>query len=266
MTSAIDIRRIMAGLAAEHLSEDWDNVGLIIGRADRQVERILISLDYTEKTRLEAVEKGCQMVITHHPPIFSKLNKINDQTPVGRLILGTIASDISIYSAHTNLDYADGGTSDALFEILGLSEKDTLMMPNIHGKSLGRVGSFSRDYSLEQVCALVKEKLGVSTLKCVGNPEAVVKKAAIMPGSGATGEFFASALAKDVDVYITGDLKYHDALDAAALGLNVIDATHFATENIVCEYIKKHLEKNLEENKSAEIILSEASEPPFNFM
>jgi len=256
----------MRELAPEYLSESWDNTGLIIGRGEREIDKILISLDYTENTLREAIEKNCQMVITHHPPIFSKLNKINDKTPVGRLIIDTIKNDISVYSAHTNLDCAKGGTNDALFDILELEGKEGFMPAGEYGERLGRTGFFSQEYSLGQVCEIVKEKLGIGTIKCVGSLEDQVKKAAIMTGSGATGEFFTRAMAAGADVYITGDLKYHDALDAMAMGLNVIDATHFATENIVCKYIKEYLEKNLKAGGSVEIILSETSKPPFEFV
>ena len=266
MISCKDVIMLMNKLAPEHLSESWDNTGLIIGRRDRQAERILISLDYTFKTLGEAIDKNCQMVITHHPPIFSKISKINDDTPIGRLILESAKNDICVYSAHTNLDFAAGGTNDILFDILGLSEKEPFMPANEYGESLGRVGVFTQEHSLGQVCEFVKEKLGISTLKCVGDPKSKALKAAIMTGSGASGPFFAQAMAKEADVYITGDLKYHDALGAAAMGLNIIDATHFATENIVCESIKNYLEKNWSNGCNAEVILSETSAPPFKFV
>ena len=266
MVDCKEIIEIMRRLAPEQTCEAWDNVGLIIGGEDAPVERILISLDYTEKTRAEAVERKCQMVITHHPPIFSKLARINGNTPLGRLIMDTIKSGISVYSAHTNLDYAAGGTDDTLFEALGLLEKEYLMPPNIHGQRLGRTGCFAKDFTLGEVCELVKEKLGVEAVKCVGNLDALVSKAATVAGSGASAEFFANTLAAGADVYITGDLKYHEALDAAAMGLNIIDATHFATENIVCKSIKNYLEENLEKGKNVEIILSETSEAPFKFI
>ena len=266
MISAKDVRVIMISLAAEYLCEEWDNVGLIIGRARQQVERILISLDYTENTRLEAIEKGCQMVITHHPPIFSKINKITDETVSGKLLLDTIQSDICVYSAHTNLDCSAGGTADALYDALELCDEEDFLKHPVYDKSFGKIGYFQQEYNLEQVCQLVKHRLGISTVKYVGNPEEKVKKIALMPGSGMAGEFLQRAISAEVDVYITGDVKYHDAMDAAAQGLNIIDATHFATENIVCEYIKNHLERNWEDGKSAEILLAETSQPPFKFI
>jgi dinuclear metal center YbgI/SA1388 family protein len=233
-----DIIHIVERIAPPEYAENWDNSGFLCGERDAEITGVLISLDYTEDTLKEAVSKGCNMVISHHPFIFSTLSAINSDTPVGRLIMDTCKMGVNVYAAHTSLDYADGGTNDVLFDLLGLKNKDIFMPVNNFDKGLGRVGYTGSPVRYMDFVKLVKDKLKLKHIKYIGNPQVVIHKVALLTGAGAVREFIAQAVKCNADAYVTGDLKYHDALDALALGLNIIDGTHFATEIIVCDRLK----------------------------
>src|SRR5689334_11051717 len=113
-------------LAPSSLALEWDNVGLLVGESNRAVNKALIALDATDQVVEEAVTKGADLIITHHPVIFHPVKRVTDQTVLGRRLLKLIKNNISVYSAHTNLDIANGGVNDVLFELLGLRDKEPM--------------------------------------------------------------------------------------------------------------------------------------------
>lgn len=225
----------------ESLKESWDNVGLMTGDRAQEISKVLVCLDATSDTVKEAADFGAELIISHHPLIFSPVKKIVENEENGSILRTLIRNDISVYSLHTNFDKARGGMNDLLCEKLGLSDvreylDEELKFPS--GKDIenfGRVGELSSPMTLDDFADYVKMSLDCRALKLFGDGGDRVSKVALCTGSG--GDMIYAAYNSGADVYLTADLGHHDAQTAAELGLNLIDAGHFETENIICEFL-----------------------------
>ena len=240
-------REIMQVIEAAYPREaalDFDNVGLLAGRAEKEVERVYIALDATDAVIDRAAEAGADMLITHHPLIFSPLKKITDEDFISRQILKLIQNDISYYAMHTNYDVL--GMAELSEKILGIQDTEVLdvtMEKEGKPEGIGRVGKLEKPMTLEECCVYVKHKLNLGSLKVFGDMSAEVSRLAISPGSGKTA--VPAALAKGADVLVTGDIGHHDGLDAVEQGLAIIDAGHYGTEYIFIDDMKHFLEEKL---------------------
>ena len=223
MATVADILEFMDTVAPRELKMEWDNVGLLCGGKDRPVTKILVALDPFEHVCREAASWGAELLVTHHPLIFSAPKSITDDTSVGRSIQLLCAHGISSINAHTNLDCAQGGVNDVLAAALGLTDAAV-----IGGENLLRAGQFAAE--LPAFLAHVKEKLGCQGLRYVdgGKP---VRKVAV--GGGSCAGAIPEVVAAGCDTFVTADVKYNQLWDAKELGLNLIDAGHFQTENPV---------------------------------
>jgi len=223
----------------------WDNVGLLVGDGGGTATAVLVSLDIDGEVVGEAVAKRAELIVTHHPVIFGGIKDINTGTEQGRLLQKLIRNGISVYSAHTNLDSADGGTSDALFETLGLDEKEILTFDGI---GLGRAGRCRRGLPLREYSGYVKAVLDAAHIKWAGEPDMIIKKVGLAAGTASGMKYFDEAVKAGCDCYITGDVSFHEARDAAGMGLGIIDAGHFATEipvvGALCGFFEKISERN----------------------
>lgn len=341
-----DIARILEMYFPLKLAEDWDNVGLQTGSLDRVAQRILVCLDLTETILKKAEEDNTNLIITHHPLLIKAVKCINMDKPLGRMIERLIKNDITVYSAHTNLDAGTKGLNQLLAETLGLSDIEPLdhikaerylklvvfvpvdhmetvrqaineagagfignysdcsfrtrgtgtfkpqpgtspfigttgqleevneyrletivpekniqtvisNMKKVHpyeevaydlyplanegpGYSLGRKGKLQSGAILEEFALQVKNRLGLNSVRIVGDLKRSIHRVAVVSGAGA--EFINKVKAQDIDLLVTGDLKYHEARDAEMIGLAVIDAGHQGTEEIMVPYIKTLLE------------------------
>lgn len=356
-----DIINIIKNFAPESLQEKWDNTGLNVGDRNREVKKILFALDAVDNVIDEAIEKGVDMIVTHHPMLlFVDLKNITTDTEIGKRIYKLIQNNISLYCAHTSLDIAFGGTNDVLSNIIELSDIEILektqsekifkvavyapkenceeikkamgdacggiignyshcsftvegegnfkplsgsnpyigtedviekvnevkieiivnenniskvinaihnvhpyeepaidIIPtNIKGKEygIGRIGNIKEEMTFKEFATFVKNRLGLDSMRIIGNENKLVKRCALCTGAGT--DFFSIAKSKGADVYITGDVKFHEAQKAIAMDLCLIDGTHYATENIampiLADYVKKHIE-----NENIEILISE---------
>ncbi|MEA4816001.1 MAG: Nif3-like dinuclear metal center hexameric protein [Lachnospiraceae bacterium] len=340
-----DIINILEELAPLYIAEDWDNPGLIIGNRNKTVENILIALDATNAVVDEAISKDVDLIITHHPLIFGAIKKVNSDSSLGNVIMKLIKNDIAVYSAHTNLDIAKGGTNDALAELLTLKnvrmlketgrgeyykvavytprgfeekmvsaicqagaghigrysdctfrsegngtfkagedtnpfigekgsfetvleykiesvvKKESLQdvikaMLDVHpyeepaydiyklkgvgeAYGIGRIGELESELSFGDFALNVKKRLGLDALKLTGSLDKRVNTVALCTGSGF--EYYDEAVSLGADVYITADVRYHDAQKAVEKGVPVIDATHYASENIIVPVLCKHI-------------------------
>ena len=224
---------------------DWDNVGLLAGRRDKEVKKVLLALDATDEVIRTAVEGEADMLITHHPLIFSPLKSVTDEDFVSRRILELIQKDISYYAMHTNYDVL--GMAGLAERILGLKDAQVLDVTeerNGREEGIGRIGSLEKEMTLRECCGYVRRCLKLDSVKVFGNLEKGVQRLAVSPGSGKSA--IAPALQKGADVLVTGDIGHHDGLDAWEQGLAVIDAGHYGTEYIFMEDMKAFLEKRLE--------------------
>ena len=223
---------------------DFDNVGLLAGRTEKEVKRVYIALDATDAVIDRAVEAGADMLITHHPLIFSPLKKVTDEDFVSRRVVKLIQNDISYYAMHTNYDVL--GMAELAEKILGIRNTEVLditMEKDGKPEGIGRIGELEKPMTLEECCVYVKHKLNLGSLKVFGDMQAEVSRLAISPGSGKTA--IAAAIAKGADVLVTGDIGHHDGLDAVEQGLSVIDAGHYGTEYIFIDDMRRLLEDKL---------------------
>lgn len=260
-----DIISYMEELAPVSMAEEWDNSGFLIGNRDGFTDAIVLSLDFNEASIEKAIEVGAKLIITHHPVFLQPLKSINTDDALGRRIIRAIENGISVYSAHTNLDYAKGGTNDELFRILELTNKigfvPSAKNPDI---AMGRIGNLPYEMSLEDFSAYIGQKLGTNLIRYTGDGSKIIRKIALCTGAGAGNVFFYTAIEKGCDAYLTSDIKYHQALDALDMGLPLIDATHYATEVIVSKSLKKYLEGMfLKDNIDLKIYELEENLQPF---
>lgn len=359
-----DICNTMEKIAPSFMAEKWDNIGLLVGRKEREVQRILLALDATPDVIQEAIDNDVDMIITHHPVPFRPVSRINSDNLVGRQILDLIENKIALFTAHTNLDATTGGTADAVADLLGLKEQKLLtqlgeeklfklvvfvpeknaehlrqvigdagaghignyshcsfsvsgegtflpqagsdphigqqgnlekvnevrietivpssqvgevikVMLNAHpyeevaydlyplyleGKPFGagKVGYLESVMSLESFAKVVKEKLQLNSIQYVGNPARNIKKVALCTGSAM--DFIDDAKSSGADVYLTGDIKYHEASDTISDGLALINASHFGTEFLILQMLEEKL-NNIFTN--VDIIRTKVQKDPF---
>jgi len=235
MASVKDIYNYLDRRAPFALQMSFDNAGFLVGRRAAAVSRLLVSLDITEEIIGEAVETGCQLIVSHHPIIFHPARSVTDVDPVGRCVLALAENRIAAICAHTNLDAVEGGVNDALALRLGLTHIAQLHQDGVDPQGrpygIGRVGEISSFPDAGSFAAFVKDRLNAQGLRLedAGRP---VHRVAV--GGGACGDMLTDALEKGCDTFVTADVKYNVFLDARAMGLNLIDAGHFSTENVVC--------------------------------
>lgn len=233
MTTVSDILKYVETLAPPYMKEDWDHIGLNCGRMDTEVTKILIALDPSEEACQEAKDFGAQLLLTHHALIWTP-DFITDQDSQGRRILFLIENGIACINAHTNLDLTPGGVNDVLAAKLGLGDIEVIspVGTDEHGNPYGllRKGTVPKQ-SMDAFLAHVKNALGCQGLRYV-NPNKSVHRIAV--GGGACGGCLPEAAAAGCDTFVTSDIKYNQFRDAYDLGLNLIDAGHFHTENPVC--------------------------------
>ena len=177
----IDVINLLNDLANESLALDWDNVCLIIGDTDSTVKNVLVALDINDKVYKEAVELGANLIITHHPYIFEPIKKINSGTMQGRVLLGLIRNNISVYTMHTNLDIAGGGTNDVLCGMLKLNNVQGLYEVS-DGNYLGRVGDLDSYRHILNFTEDIRYILNLRHVNCVIGNITHVKKVALCTG------------------------------------------------------------------------------------
>jgi len=236
MPDVNEILKYLFSVAPERYRMDGDNVGLMCGHADRRVTRLLVALDATLAVAEEAKTRGCELVVTHHPLIFGGTDTVSDATLTGRRVLAYLENGLAVISMHTNLDCAPGGVNDVLAERLGL--QDLRIMPNYDDTPyLIRYGEVA-EQTLADFVSFVKQRLACDGLRFVDGGQSVRRVAV---GGGSCGEFLTQVREKlGCDTFVTADVKYHQFADAKELGLNLIDAGHFETENPVCaELVQK---------------------------
>jgi len=245
MTTVKQVIDIIDQIAPFSLAESWDNSGLQAGDPGWPVTKILIALDVTDKALAEAAKLGCDMLVTHHPLIMSPEKQIDFSRMPGSAILASARSRIAVVSAHTNLDKARDGLNDLLAQKLGIQCTHVFLADAKEGVSagqiqgLGRTGQLGRAMTLEQLAYQVKDQLGISRVRIIGHPGNMISTAALCSGSG--GSLTAHFLSSGMDVYITGDLKYHEARDIECHGKSAVDVGHFSSESIAVELLKNRL-------------------------
>lgn len=239
-----DIIYKLEELSPPQYAAKWDNVGLLVGRKEKEVQSIYIALDATDEVISRAIECEADMLITHHPMIFSPLKSVCADNFIGRRVLKLAKHDISYYAMHTNFDVM--GMADAAADIISMTKRDVLEVTfedEIGTEGFGRIGRLPEIMSLIEVCDFVKERFELDNVKVFGDLDATCEIAAIAPGSGKS--FVEKAVEGGADVIITGDIDHHDGIDAVAQGINVIDAGHFGIEKIFVPYMEEYLRREI---------------------
>lgn len=242
MVTVQDVFSYLDQIAPVRYQMDFDNAGLLIGDPNAPVTRILTALDITDDVIAEAEEWGAQLIVSHHPMVFHALHQVREDDLTGRKVLRMARSAIAAICMHTNLDIADGGVNDALMTALD-AEITGLLEPagtDENGNSLGcgRIGNLTQPMTLDAFLPFVVSRLHVTGLRyCSGGQP--VSKIAVCGGSG--GSMLELAAQEGCDTLVTADVKYDRFLAAKELGINLIDADHFCTENVVIPVIAEKL-------------------------
>ena len=237
MTTVSQVLDYMQALAPTQGKMDWDNVGLLCGSGAATVTKIMVALDPFEHVCHEAAAWGAELLVTHHPLIFRPTGSVTDETSVGRSIMTLCRTGISAICAHTNLDCAEGGVNDVLAQKLGLTDVTPIPHHGTCAPGLLRCGCVKAQ-SLDDFLAHVKTTLVCEGLRYVAGGKPVCKVAV---GGGSCADGMLAALAAGCDTLVTSDVRYNQFWDAQELGLNLIDAGHFHTENPVVPVLAQKL-------------------------
>ena len=249
MTTVNEIIKLIEKTAPLSLAYPWDNSGLLIGARGKEVNRIYITLDTNKYTADEAVRLGADMIVSHHPIMFGGIKQIDCDSPSGYVISELIKHDIALYAAHTSMDCAAGGINDMLAERLGITGTEIIEEnPDFAGCGLGRIGTV-KEQNLKDFAETVKAALNTPFVRMSGDPEKIIKRAAV--GGGACDDLIPAARMMGADVMVTADMKYHITMDSVESGIAVIDAGHYPTEVFVTDIFK-----NILKDCGAELVIS----------
>lgn len=263
MTTVKNITNEIEKIAPKFLQESYDNVGLMVGDENKEINKVLLALDCTKEVINEAREYSCDLIITHHPLLFKSPKNITIGDLVGEKVISLIKDDISLYSCHTNLDSAKDGINETIVRLLGF-ESSLIIEPSqvksYEEAGIGRIVQLPKVMLLEDIIKLLKEKLNIKHMRVVRGTEEV-KKIAIINGSGQ--DLFYKAKKLGADCIISGDTTYHFASDFKEMGISIIDAGHFSTEWIpflkTLEFLKDKFPK-------VEFINSKQCFDPYEFI
>lgn len=245
-------------LAPSALAEEWDNVGLLVGRHNQPARRVLVALELRDEVLGEAREAGCDAVVTHHPPIFPTLAALTDGGTASELVLRAAEGRVAVIAAHTNLDAAAGGLNDVMAGLLGITPQGALV-PSADDPScgLGRVGPVPAT-TLGALVERVRAGFGGAGVTFAGDPFARVERLACCTGSG--GSLIDAARDAEADAYVTSDLRYHDA--DRAEGLPLVCVPHARAERVAMKRWTKSLEQALAPD-GVEVHFAEADTDPW---
>lgn len=232
MVTVKDIYELIDSIAPFSLQESYDNSGLVVGSFENSVKKVILALDITKSVANEAVQKDCDLVISHHPVIFNGLKQLDPENPA--VILA--GNGVSAVCMHTNFDIASGGMNDILCEKLGFAPIEPLAVEN--GLSIGYICESENGIMPQELAKKIKLALGNKVVRFV-DTEKPLKRIAVCSGSG--GSFLPCAVNKNADAYITGDVKHDVFIDAYNNDICLVDAGHYYTENIFYDFIKSKL-------------------------
>lgn len=218
------------------LSCDWDNDGLMVCVSpDKEVKKILLALDVTPAVAEYAVKIGADLIISHHPLIFSGIKRMDGHDGTSRKVISLIQNDIAVMSFHTRLDAADGGVNDILASLFSLSDVEKF---GVDGDTAARIGTLPKPMAFEDFCRLVKDTLSAPSV-CGAKGSDTVSRLAVLGGSGK--DYICEAQKMGADTYLTGEVNYNYLLEAAENGLSVITAGHYHTEAPSAAFFEKTL-------------------------
>ncbi|MBR6765044.1 MAG: Nif3-like dinuclear metal center hexameric protein [Clostridia bacterium] len=240
MPTVNDVVEQIEKIAKPAYAYEWDNCGLLVGDRSQVVSKVLITLDITKEVVKEAIDNDCNMIISHHPLIFKGIKVVSNDTYEGEIISLLFKNDIALYCAHTSLDIAVGGVNDALCDALGLKNVDNIEPAIVFDGdvlSCGRRGLLSCVLNKRELIDFVKNKTGASAVN-YSLEDKSYSKIALCTGAG---EEFAFDNA-DCDVFITGEIKYHTALELKRRNISFIAVGHYYSEVHFARYFSASLQ------------------------
>ena len=252
-----EVINVLEKFAPSSLAEKWDNVGLLAGRMDRAVNRIMLALDPGSEVIQECISGKIDLLITHHPLIFSGMKSVTREDFIGRRVYDLIQNDICYYAMHTNFDVV--AMAEAVSEQLELINSEPLEICIVNEEKregIGRIGELKKTMLLEEFAVFVKEQCNISGIKIFGEYDRKVRRIALVPGSGK--DYIEEAIHRKADVFLTGDIGHHNGLDALEQGIAVVDAGHYGLEKVFSCYMADFLEK---EFPQAEIKIAKEESP-----
>ena len=234
-----EIINSIESVAPRSAQEEWDNSGMQVGDTGREIHSALLTTDVTPEVVDEAIMRGCELIVSHHPLLFHGLKQVCGQTPQARIVETAIKHDIAIYSAHTNLDSVIGGINTRLAEMLGLERIRGLVVSGLEGSGLGAIGQLPQAMTYPEFIERVRDTLDCTYIRYTRPARETVQTVALCGGSGA--EFIGTAIEQGADVYLTADCKYHEFQDADGR-IGLIDIDHWISERHAREIFRDIIE------------------------
>ena len=256
-----EITRALEAFAPLDIQESWDNSGLLIGSPQDPVHGVLVGFDCTPELIEEAVEKGCDMVVTHHPLIFKGIRRINSGDPVGAAVMKAVQKGVAVYAAHTTADKVIGGVSGAMARRLDLKDVEFLE-PGPEGFGLGLVGNWAEPRTGKEALSFVRERFGLKVIRSSKPLESPISRVALLGGGG--GGEIESALRAGAQLYITADISYHNFFTPE--GFMVMDIGHFESEVEIVDIFLAQIRKNFPNFASYKSAALDRSNPVHYFV
>lgn len=236
----------MEALCPLSMAAEWDNPGFLIGDPDREITKIALALDATGEVIEEAVRKGANLIVTHHPMLFHPMKQISTQMHLGKRAIKMLENKISLIALHTNFDICV--MAELAADKLELKNRQVLEPEGLFGgkeEGFGRFGMLEAPMTLKELAQFTKERFDLPFVIVNGEENAVVQKVAVATGSGKSG--LENCAKNGVQVLITGDVDHHSAVDALEMGVYTIDAGHFGTEKMFADYMVSYLSEQMPE-------------------
>lgn len=242
MSTVSEVIGFLETFAPPELGEEWDNVGLLIGRTTATVDKAMTCLTLTPDVAKEAIDSGVQLIVSHHPILFRAAKKITDATSEGRMLLQLIENKVAVFSPHTCFDSAALGVNQQLAESFGLSEIRPLRPhSDLSLVGSGRMGRLPVAITMDKFLARVKDAVSATYVEFSAEPLAVVSTVAV--ACGAAGEFLSDAIKLGCDTFVTGEVRFHSALEARASSVNLVVLGHYCSERPAVEMLAEVLGK-----------------------
>ncbi|MFT3764228.1 MAG: Nif3-like dinuclear metal center hexameric protein [Minicystis sp.] len=250
-----DLLTALDRIAPIRYAEAWDNVGLLTGDPGAEVDRALVTIDLTHAVLDEAVRLGARLVVAYHPALFEGIKRVRHDSVIHR----AIRADVAVWSPHTALDVAPGGTNDMLADAIGIGERAPLKITvPTEGLGIGRIGALAAPVGRAEILDRIKRALGLDAILVAGPLDGDVARAAVCAGAGRS--LLRDVITQKADLYLTGELPHHDALVAAAAGVTVACALHSNSERAALRRLAARIE---EEAPGVAVSISEADRDPF---
>lgn len=256
MAKLIDVYNAIDSFAPYIDQLDYDTSGIKLGDKDADVTGVLVTLDTTLRVIMEAKERGCNVILEHHPSIWKPLSYIDNQLPKSQCLINAIKLDIAIISAHTNVDIANGGLNDYVAKIMGLTNIRT------QANTFARIGELEKEMTMAEFAAKIKEVFQDKYTLTLGNPNKMIKKVAVINGAGGGDEnTVVETFEEGCDVFVTSEVKHNVARLAKELNYGIIELSHHASEYPFIDYM---VEKLSEKMKEIRVFGTTVLENPYN--